>query len=194
MQNISLGDYKGGRDTLQTTLGQQYQPLNDIMGAAAAYAKEGLGNIGSRELYRQHDAATLHAALTQKTLENQLANQDLLQKYAMRLSDEGEVISGEEEAMLAHNRRVIGMMSPEDQRKFAPYIQSLSDAMGTGSILRRKGRLAYNAERNIDDPFAQARLQAAAAKPVPTSMAANPSDKGESSSSSKHKLNFKLSK
>jgi hypothetical protein len=193
MQNISLGDYKSGRDTLQGALGAQYTPLNETMTAATNYGVSALNSIGKRLLEHQAANDTLHSALAQKQYEHEISQQDIIDKHNMLMNDEGEMISGAEEAMLGHNKRVIGMMSPEDQAKFEPYLKSLSDTMGKGTVLQRKGRMAYEVERNIDDPFAQARLQAAAAKQLPTSISAGPSDK-KTTSTSKHKLNFKLNK
>lgn len=174
MQNISLGDYKGGRDTLQTAMGMKYEPLDSIMATSAALAKEGMSGISSRELYKQHDAATLHAAMIahQNSLDIEDYKDSLLgqreeQKRYQTNSDESEVLSGEEEAALEHAKHVFSLMSPEDQAANLPWLQQMHATMGKGSVAKRKGRMAYSITNNLNDPLALAALTAARAKRFP---------------------------
>ena len=185
MQNISLGDYKGGRDTLQTALGMKYDPLDSIMAATTAYAKEGLSNIGARDLYEQHDAATLGSALQQLDYKNEIEQQNLQGVRSQNLADTSEVLGGAEESMLQHAEHVFSLMSPDDQAKNLPWLDALRKSRGRGSVLERKGRLGWNEEHGTDNPFALARLTAAGAQKLPTDPKA-PAAKTQKPSSSKH--------
>ena len=164
MQNLSLGDYKGSRDTLQGALGGQYAPLSEIMNATTNYAAMGLKNIGALNLDKQHEAETLHNALQQRYYEDQLA-QDAIDR---KLTLEGEMASGEEDAMLEHAQHMYSLLSPEDQAKNAGWLLTMKANKGKGSPAYRKGRMAWNSEHGTDEALSLIKAQSAAAQKLPS--------------------------
>lgn len=155
-------------------MGMKYDPLENVMATSAALAKEGMSGVSSRELYKQHDAATLHAAMMahQNALQledykDALLGQREAQKHDQTMADESEALSGEEEAALQHATHVFSLMSPEDQAANLPWLQQMHATMGKGSVAKRKGRMAYSSMYNLNDPLALAALTAARAKRLP---------------------------
>jgi len=187
MQNISLGDYKGGRDTLQGALTGQYTPLNETMNAAAAYGVNALGSIGKRMLEEQTSAHTLHNALEQKSYEDQLAQDAIQRKIGM----EGEAAGGEEDAMIAHAEHMFSLLSPEDQAKNAGWLAGMKRNRGRGTPLERIGRNKWNSEHGTDEATSLIKAQAAAAKKVPTDAVplVTPATGAKKTPSTKHKIN-----
>jgi hypothetical protein len=64
MQNLQLGDYKGGRDTLQAALQMQYSPLENVQAAARAFGQQGMAGASAMKGKRfdaqaQREAATI---------------------------------------------------------------------------------------------------------------------------------------
>jgi hypothetical protein len=51
MQNFQLGDYRGGRDTLNEAMQMQYSPLEHIQAAAQAFGQQGMS--GANAIKRQ---------------------------------------------------------------------------------------------------------------------------------------------
>jgi hypothetical protein len=187
MQNISLGDYKGGRDTLQGALGEQYTPLNEIMNTAMNFGNTGLASIGKRLLEEQTADDTLHNVLAQKGYEDQLAQEGVQRKIAM----EGEAAGGEEDAMIAHAEHMFSLLSPEDQAKNAGWLAGMKANRGRGTPLERIGRNKWNSEHGTDEATSLIKAQAAAAKKVPTDAVplVTPASGVKKTPSSKHKIN-----
>jgi len=185
MQNISLGDYRGGRDTLQGALGEQYAPLNDVMAAAMNYGNTGLASVGKRLAEKQASADTLHNALAQKQYEDQLMQEATNRKVDM----EGEVAGGEEDAMIAHAEHMYSLLSPEDQAKNAGWLNGMRSNRGNGTALQRIGRNKWNAEHGTDEALSLIKAQAAAAQKTPSAIqpVAPITPSGQKSNGLKHK-------
>lgn len=59
MQNLQLGDYRGGRDTLQTAMTQQYSPLEHVQAAAQAFGQQGMANAAGARMQKSRERAEL---------------------------------------------------------------------------------------------------------------------------------------
>lgn len=159
MQQLSLGDYRGNRDTLEAALGQQYSPLQAVQGTAGAMAQQGLGGASKRLSMRQGEADLLSRMIAYKDFEGRMLADADGQKDEREMSEAGEMLGGREDAMTDWFNNVLQSYAPDSPEfRQAKRALDMIAQRKRGGLARDKGYLDYVEEYGINEPFNQGTL------------------------------------
>ncbi len=159
MQQLSLGDYRGSRDTLQAALGQDYSPLQGVQGMAQGMAQQGLAGISKRAAMRQGEADSLAKLMAIEDFKARMLGEAQGQKDAEEESMAGEYLAGREGAMMDWANNVIQSYDPNSPEfKQAKRTIDMLSSRQRGGAAREKGYLEYVDEYDIGNMFNQGTL------------------------------------
>jgi hypothetical protein len=159
MQQLSLGDYRGNRDTLEAALGQQYSPLQGVQGMAQGMAQQGLSGVSRRLSMRQGEADLLARTLAIKDFEAQMLSDANSQKGEQDMADASEMLGGREAAMMDWANNVLQSYDPNSPEfKQAKRTIDMLSNRKRGGLAADKGYLDYIEEYDINNPISQGTL------------------------------------
>jgi hypothetical protein len=164
MQQLSLGDYRGNRDTLQAALGQEYSPLSGAMATNSAMAQQGMAGVSKRLSMRQGEADLLSRMIAYKDFEGRMLAeaQKAMEAEAegeAEMAQAGEMLGGREAAMVDWFGNVLQSYQPDSpEYKQAKRAMDMITGRKRGGLAADKGYLDYIEEYGINEPVNQGTL------------------------------------
>jgi len=183
MNQLQLGDYRGGRDSITGLMNAEIPQLQNVTAAAQAF-----GSIGLQSMAQRHGIADQYnydlrnkMALADKTLSAQMGIGQMNQAYKEQAAaaqanaqeqQAQDILGGEEQAMLDWASNVIQQYEPDspEHKQAARTLQMLKNRRH-GSAGFNKGYSGFVGEHDVSNMLSQGSLGAAgwqqAKKPVP---------------------------
>ncbi len=159
MQQLSLGDYKGNRDTLNAALAQDNPTLQGAMGMASGMAQQGLSGVSRRLGMRQAEADSLSKTLALEEFRGRMMQDVGDEELAAKEQYMSDEMGGREAAMMDWSQNVLQSYAPDspEYKQAVRTIKMLSDR-SRKSMSHDKGYLDYIEEYGINDPISQGTL------------------------------------
>lgn len=179
MNQLQLGDYRGGRDSITGLMNAEIPQLQNVTAAAQAF-----GSIGLQGMAQRHGIADQYnydlrnkMALADRSLSAQMGIGQMNQGYkeqaaAAQEQQAQDILSGEEQAMLDWAGNVIQQYEPDspEHKQAARTLQMLQNRRH-GSAGFNKGYSGFVGEHDVSNMLSQGSLGAAgwqqAKKPTP---------------------------